>query len=86
MGPNAHPKGKETTMFEFDDFDSQVNCEEYYSETEPTDKELQEMMADGEWEAIPMHPYDDEGFDSLELETIFRGLGFDVINVETIYE
>lgn len=73
-----------TNNFEFDDFDSQINCEEYYSD--PTDQELQELMAEGEWEALPMFPYDGEGFDSLELETIFRGLGFDVIDVETIYE
>lgn len=70
----------------FDDFDSQVTCEEFYSELEPTDEELQEMMNEGEWEEIPMDPYDDEGFDALELESIFRGLGFDIVNVETISE
>lgn len=72
--------------FQFDDFDSQINCEEYYSESEPTDSELNDMMRDGEWEAVPMFPYDDEGLDVAELTAIVKGLGFDVINVETIYE
>ena len=70
--------------FDFDDFDSQVNCEEYYSG--PTDAELQEMMRDGDWESIPMHPYDDEGLDVAELTAIVKGLGFDIIDVETIFE
>lgn len=70
--------------FQFDDFDSQVNCEEYYSG--PTDQELQEMMEEGEWEALPMFPYDDEGLDVAELTAIVKGLGFDVVNIETIYE
>ena len=73
------------TDFNFDDFDSQVNCEEYYSES-PTDSELQELMEHGEWEALPMFPYDDEGFNVEELTSIVKGLGFDVINVETIFE
>ena len=69
--------------FQFDDFDSQVNCEEYYSG--PTDQELQDMMAEGEWESIPMFPYDDEGLDVAELTNIVKGLGFDVMDIETIY-
>lgn len=72
------------TNFEFDDFDTQVGPEEYYSG--PTDQELQELMEHGEWEALPMFPYDDEGFNVEELTSIVKGLGFDVINVETIFE
>ena len=72
-------------MFEFDDFDSQINCEEFFSES-PTDSELQEMMSEGEWEPVPMYPYDDEGLNVEELTSIVKGLGFDVIDVETIYE
>ena len=71
--------------FEFDDFDTQVGPEEYYSG--PTDQEIQELMAEGTWEYIPMFPYEDEdGLDVAELTAIVKGLGFDVINVETIYE
>ena len=70
--------------FEFDDFDTQANCEEYYSG--PTDQELQDMMAEGEWEALPMLPYDDDGLDVAEFTAIIKGLGFDIINVETIFE
>lgn len=69
-----------TNNFEFDDFDSQVNCEEFFSG--PTDAELDEMMSEGEWEVIPMHPYDDEGLDVAELTAIVKGLGFDVITFE----
>ena len=71
-------------MFEFDDFDTQVNCEEFFSG--PTDAELNEMMSEGEWEAIPMHPYEDEGLNVEELTSIVKGLGFDINDVETIYE
>ena len=69
-----------TNNFEFDDFDTQIGPEEYYSG--PTDSELNEMMSEGTWEAIPMHPYDDEGLDVAELTAIVKGLGFDVITFE----
>lgn len=71
------------TDFDFDDFDTQINCEEISG---PTDADLQELMEGGDWEALPMHPYDDEGLDVAELTAIVKGLGFDVIDVETIYE
>lgn len=63
------------TNFEFDDFDSQVTCEEYYSESGPTDKELEELMSGGDWDNIPIER---DEMDTEELVKILTDLGFNV--------
>jgi hypothetical protein len=70
------------TNFDFDDFDTQINCEEMSG---PTDQELQELMAEGQWEEDTMYPYGEEmpEYSSPEeLMDIFRSLGFNVITFE----
>ena len=64
-----------TNNFEFDDFDAQVNCEEFYGNG-PTEAELQEMMAEGDWEPEPMFPYDGEDIEGLK--TTLRSMGFGI--------
>lgn len=67
-----------TNNFEFDDFDTQINCEEMSG---PTDQELQELMAEGEWELPEFEPeWDGESVE--ELTDIFKALGFNVITFE----
>lgn len=67
-------------LFEFDDFDAERQIEEMIDE--PTEADIQAMMAEGEWEAIPMFPYDEAGYSASELADICRSLGFEVIEFD----